>query len=220
MQNPRSISPRLAIRFFILVLLPFLIGAVVLPHQHMVKGDSLSTPAEPKRNFSYTLNYSFADTINESAHFEAIDSVFPFAEFISFYPMVRNSNPQACFEDQGSTITYPDGITIPLIFHWTINFNGQKNLTLNSASKVCTPVRFNEGFIYDYSATIPNEYLNRPNPSNSPDVIKFSPKTIAYTRYTLDYGILQGVALIPACFLLVWYPLSGIVKMVQKGILY
>ena len=54
--------------------------------------------------------------------------------------------------------------------------------------------------------------------SNVSGVATFVPQTTAYTSMTMDYGILQGLAMIPVAYLLVWYPLAGIKKKILDGI--
>ena len=38
------------------------------------------------------------------------------------------------------------------------------------------------------------------------------PNTDTYHVFAFDYGVLQGLSLIPAPYILVWYPLFGIIK--------
>lgn len=53
-----------------------------------------------------------------------------------------------CFEDRGSTISQEVED-----FSWVVNFNGEKNLTVNRSSRTCTLIQSNEMF------TTPNWYI-------------------------------------------------------------
>ena len=124
-------------RLFLLIILPFLLGFWLIPHQHIINGESLSSPSEPQSNFSHTLlQYSYGQNLSESAHFQQMGAIFPFAQYLNFYPLVQNLDPKVCFEDKGSTITYPNGIEVPVNFNWKINFNNAKNISLSTRSEI------------------------------------------------------------------------------------
>jgi hypothetical protein len=203
-----------ALRILLLLIIPFIIGYIILPHKHIAKGDNLDTPADFKRNFSYAVQYSFNHTQNEDMQIQQINAIFPFAEYLSIYPLVHNENPEVCFEDQGSTITYSNGIQIPAIFNWHIGLGGTKNITLATNSVQCKPVAFNEHFNYSWAAQIPTEYLDGQIKGTA-----LNPATKAYIQYTMDYGFLQGIVMIPAMFLLVWYPITEIIKKIRNGMI-
>lgn len=204
----------IAARILLLIVLPFILGYEILPHKHIAIGDSLDTPSDLKRNFSYDLQYSFNHTQTEDIQMQQINAIFPFAEYLSFYPLVHNENPQVCFEDQGSKISYSNGVQIPANFNWRIGFKGAENITLATNSVSCKAVAFNEHFNYSWAAQIPTEYLSGPLEGAT-----LNPATKAYIQYTMDYGFLQGITMIPAMFLLIWYPITEIIKKIQKGLL-
>ncbi len=204
----------MGVRILLLIFLPFLIGYAILPHRHIAIGDSLNTPSDIKRNFSYALQYSFNHTQKEDIQMQQINAIFPFAEYLSVYPLVHNENPNVCFEDQGSRISYSNGAQIPANFNWIIGFNGAKDITLPTNSIKCKQIAFNERFNYSWTAQIPTQYLEGPVEGAT-----LNPATKAYIQYTVDYGFLQGIVMIPAMFLLIWYPITEIVKKIQKGLL-
>lgn len=199
-----------ALRVAILVLLPFLAGAVVIPHTQPMTGQELRAPNESASGLD-AVTYAFVHGTT-NAQVARISSLFPLAEYMDFPPFVSQRNPTICFADNGSYVILPDNATTVPDFQWHVLFNNATTLGVGPYSLNCTPIVL--GKEYSYSWTL---QVNKVD-SNVSGVATFVPQTTAYTSMTMDYGILQGLAMIPVAYLLVWYPLAGIKKKILDGI--
>jgi len=217
----KSELPLYAARVLLLVLLPFIIGYWILPHSEIIKGDIQQTPVENVAKADDTILYSFNHDYDITTQ-NRIGSVFPFANFLDFPPFVAHRDLEICFADNGSFVTYPNGTKKNLDFSWKVNFNDRVNVTVEDESENCTRAAFDEKFNYIWKAYIPVDsvadctYQGRPCTYSE---ISFTPRTVAYPRWSVQYGLLQGLVLIPAIYLFIWYPIAGIVKKVRHGMM-
>jgi len=212
---------RYASRIFLLVLIPFLIGYWVVPHSETVKGDLVTNPVESVPGGSDTITYSFSHNYDIATE-NKIGSVFPFANYLDFPPFVSHTNLRICFQDNGSYLTYPNGTTFEPDFSWNVNFNKRINLSVDDESENCTGAAFDEKFNYDLKAYIPLSSVGNCTYQGIPctyDQISFTPRIVAYPKWDVQYGLLQGLVLIPAIYLFIWYPIAGIVKKVRHGMM-
>ena len=202
------------IRAVILILLPFCLGALVAPHTQTTIGDSIHAPIQSR----YTLTpdkfvYNFTHD-QESKLPSKINTIFPFADYLDFWPFIQNKQLQVCFSDNQSYLTDQNNQTIYPQFNWSVRLNNLDIVNVPSGSTECKNIEFDKRFSYRWGAEIG---LNISN--NETSDYLFTPKTNTYLQWTEDYGVIQGLALIPASYLFIWYPLIGIIKKVKKGIM-
>src|SRR4030095_5650726 len=195
-------------KFFVLVVVPFLLG-MALPHVQTVKNEHLGSPS---------LQSIDNDTLNSSA-FEAevnipenVNSVFPIAKYFSVWPLVSFNDPQLCFADNGSYVAYTNGPSIQATISWTVEVNGKK-VSVDDSTASCVPVQLNQKVAYRWEGQV-FFLINR---NESLGKVSVAPSTLTYHKFECDYGILQGIALIPAIYLFFWYPFFGIWKKIEKG---
>jgi hypothetical protein len=200
-----------AMRIAVLVLLPFLVGALLLPHSQPMTGQELRAPNETASGGLNSVTYAFVHDSGSAQVSQRISSIFPLAEYLDFPPFVSHANPEICFEDSGSYVILPDNSTTVPDYQWHVLFNNATTLGVGPYSLNCTPIALGKEYAYSWKLQV-----NRID-SNVSGVATFVPKTDAYTRMTMDYGMLQGLAMIPVAFLLVWYPAAGIKKKILDG---
>ena len=198
------------LRIILLVLLPFLAGAFFIPHTQSLVGQELSAPTQSASGLN-SVTYAFVHDNSNAPVSKRISSIFPLADYLDFPPFVSHTDSAICFKDNGSYVILPDNSTTVPVFQWHVLFNNATSLAVDSYSSNCTPIIV--GKQYEYSWTL---QVNRVN-SNVSGIATFVPQTNAYTTLTMDYGILQGLVLIPVAFLLIWYPAAGIRKKILEG---
>ncbi|MDD5172322.1 MAG: hypothetical protein PHF60_04785 [Candidatus ainarchaeum sp.] len=204
---------RYAARIFLLVLLPFVLGAFILPHTQAMEGQMLRSPSEEKSGEE--ISYSFTHSGNDLAVPQKVNAIFPLADYLDFPPLINHYQPEICFQDNDSFLILADGEKYDPEFQWIVNFNNRTAVVVAPDGVNCTPA----------SSDGPNEYrwyaqMALPlNDSRFKGNVTFVPQTVTYPQITMDYGLLQGLALIPVAFLFVWYPIAGIWKKVHRGIL-
>ncbi|VVC01188.1 Uncharacterised protein [uncultured archaeon] len=201
-------------RIFVLLVLPFLLGMYVFPHSQYVNGQLLSTPLGNK-NANEVLSYSFSPASHAVAIVQGIGSAFPLSNFLDFPPLVSHDRMQLCFQDNGSTITLPNGTQMTPQMQWQIYVNNNTPISLQPYEFACTDVASSEQVVYAWQARI-NTGLDTGAVNGT---ILFNPQTLTYPRQLMDFGLLQGIAMIPVFYLLVWYPVAGIWKKLHEGLL-
>ncbi|MFN7990785.1 MAG: hypothetical protein U0R44_01365 [Candidatus Micrarchaeia archaeon] len=194
------------LKVIVFVILPFLYG-FSLPHVQAVS-DNLASPSLIGNNSGLT----FKATEGQVSIPDGINSIFPLAKYFSFWPLVSVDDPYICFEDNGSYVTYTNGTKLPAAITWDVDFNG-RNVTIPQNSVNCTPIEFNQKFRYAWTGRLyfligRNETLKN---------VSVVPLTNTYHSFDYDYGVLQGLALIPALYLFFWYPMFGIWRKIEKG---
>ncbi len=202
-------------RILILILLPFLIGAVLLPHTAELKGSTLTRPSEIQTGYLQSQQYVFTHVYTADQSTPQVGSVFPLANYIHFYPAVSYGNMQLCFQDEGSYLTYSNGTTKTPAFQWSVEINNASRVVVFPNSIACTKAEASSSYSLSWKANIPYSALAQEDLSNT----SFTPEVVVYPTVTMDYGVLQGLVFIPAFYLFIFYPAAGIIKKIQKGLL-
>ncbi len=222
----------LASRLFLLILLPFLFGAFLLPHTQPVYVQSIETPAQsagagspsagnasggignafapsPSANnaSSYDFTYSGGGLVSP----DSLNAVFPLAHYINFPPFVMIDQLQVCFSQNGSQVIFKNGTRTAANLSWTVRLDDGTTLPIREGLAACTDARSGQMHADWSAAPVP------PFPGNLSDVAAFENTPDTYVRVIMDYGILQGLAMIPAFFLIVYYPAAGIWKKLHEG---
>ena len=203
---------KLAARFLLLLALPFLLGLYVFPHAQYVDGSLLSTPSE-NQSAAPSFSYNFSSGGHTVLLQQSVGSIFPLSDYLNFPPLVSHDRTQLCFRDNGSSIILPNGTQITPALDWEITINGQPALELPANSMACTDVPAGMKVSYAWSAEI-NTGIDS---SSVNGTIVFNPQTTTYPRMQMDYGLLQGLVMVPVFYLLIWYPLAGIWKKLREG---
>ncbi len=195
-----------AFKLRVLVLLPFAYG-FMLPHTQLVTSEGLNSPT-----LSSNGSLDFKSVQGEVGVPDSVNAIFPLAKYFSFWPLVSFNNAQMCFEDNGSYVSYVNGTRLPASIVWSVDLNGN-NVTVLPYSENCTAVPFGHNFTYQWLGQLyflidKNDSLNQ---------VQVIPVTNTYHRFQYDYGILQGLVLIPVVYLVFWYPLFGIMRKIEKG---
>jgi hypothetical protein len=201
-----------ALRFALLVLLPFMLGAYVLPHTQYLQGQGLSTPSNAQGGAPQDVTYAFVHNNADSFVANKINTLFPLAEYLDFPPFVNHGSPSICFADNGSYLILPDNSTTVPTYTWNVLFNNQTSISVLPFSTSCTPISLGKEYSYAWKLNIVN--IN----SNLTGTAAFAPQTSTFTRMAMDYGILQGLVLIPVFYLLVVYPVVGLKRKILEGI--
>lgn len=200
-----------AMRIFLLILLPFLLGAFVLPHTQAMDGQLLKSPNEAISGEE--ISYSFTHSGNDITVPQKVNAIFPLADYLNFPPLVNHYQPELCFEDNDSFLVLPDGSKFDPEFAWLVNFNNRTELVVAPDGVNCTPAASDGPNDYRWYA----QMVLPLNDSRFKGNLTFVPQTRTYPRIIMDYGLLQGLVLIPVAFLFVWYPAAGIWKKLHKG---
>jgi len=202
----------LAARFALLILLPFLLGAFVFPHSQHLDGSVISTP-DKNQNAADVISYSFSASGYDTLLNQGVGSIFPLSNYLDYPPFVSRERLMLCFQDNGSTILLPNGTEITPDLQWKIYVNNDPPILLNSGAFACTHIPTKGPAVYAWKASIntgiPTEQLN--------GTVIFNPATLTYPRLEINYGLLQGLVMIPVFYLLIWYPLAGIWKKLREG---
>jgi len=212
MYKPSKESVDFLLRAILLIFIPFILGALVFPHTQEMDGQALSSPRESSN--ADVIVYSFTHPSSDMLVPSKVNAVFPLADYLDFPPMVSHSGTQLCFQDNDSYLVLSDGTKYDPEFNWTVDIN---NMTLMVApdSINCTAIDFNKSNDYKW-------YVNMALPLKDPRFtgnLTFVPETTTYPMITMNYGLLQGLIMIPVCYLFIWYPAAGILKKIHKGLL-
>ena len=199
-------------RFALLVLLPFILGAYVLPHTQYLAGQELNTPSDAQGGAPQAVTYAFVHNGADAFVANKINALFPLAEYLDFPPFVNHGSPYICFADNGSSLILPDNSTTVPVYNWDVLFNNRTSLAVQPFSMNCTPIALGGQYSYEWKLNLIN--VN----SNMSGTAAFVPQTSTRTRMIMDYGILQGLALIPVFYLLVVYPIVGLKRKIIEGI--
>ena len=204
-----KIIERKELKIIILLVIPFVYG-LWLPHVETVKNEHAGSHGLESSNGNNSLD--FKSVRGEVSVPSDVNTVFPIAKYLSFWPLVSFRNPEICFEDNGSYVAYTNGTKLSANVDWTVDFNG-KNVTLEQNSSNCTAVNFGQKFNYTWTGKL--FFLIGKNESLGNVIVV--PDTKTYHKFDYDYGILQGLVLIPALYLFFWYPIVGIINKIENG---
>ncbi len=202
-----------AVRIFLLALLPFALGAFILPHTQAMEGQMLKSPTEAMSGDE--ISYSFSPSGNDIMVPQKVNAIFPLADYLNFPPLVNHYQPEICFQDNDSFLFLENGQKYDPEFRWIVSFNNKTSLVVEPDGVNCTPAVANGPNDYKWYAQMALPL----NDSRFKGNLTFVPQTMTYPRIIMDYGLLQGLILIPVMFLFVWYPAAGIWKKVHTGML-
>jgi hypothetical protein len=208
-----DLTHRHVLRSCILVLLPFIFGFWVLPHTTYANGQLLAAPNQNQTGSS-TVTYTFMQSSSSSPVPQSVNAIFPLANYLDFPPFVSHSDPLICFEDQGSYVIMPDGRNFTPAFDWDVQFGNSTMLDVPANSANCTRTVAGQDNSYRWYAKLDINLGDQNLTSN----LTFVPKTTTYPRFAMDYGLLQGLVMIPVCYLFIWYPAAGIWKKIHHGL--
>ena len=204
---------RIALRVFLLLLLPFFLGFYILPHGQAVLGQPVEPFSGNRSAPASALLFNFTHTQAAQAQFAQIESVFPLANYLDIYPLVAHQVTGICFQDVGSRIVLANGTAFYPDFYWNITRPSYPDVILQANSSSCTNATRAAPGEYSWSAQVPTNL----------SLEEFGDDSVFYadTRVQLQgefqYGLLQGLAIIPAAYLFIWYPLFGIWRKIREG---
>ncbi len=204
--------PNFILRAILLIFIPFILGAAIFPHMQEMDGQLLSSPQESSN--ADVIVYSFTHPSSDMMVPQKVNAIFPLADYLDFPPLISHSSTQLCFQDNDSYLVLSDGTKYDPEFTWTVDLNNM-TLTVAPDSINCTPIDFNKSNDYKW-------YVNMALPLKDPRFtgnLTFVPETMTYPMITMNYGLLQGLIMIPVCYLFIWYPAAGIWKKLHKGLL-
>ena len=212
MERLKNANVAHAYRIFLLVILPVLVGYFALPHTQTVDGMPLNAPSANPSAISNSMVYSF-QTSAEMVESQKITTLFPLAGYLDFPPFVTHNGPLLCFEDNGSYLSFSNGTNQTPDFEWNVTLNNESAVRVGPNSYNCTAAKAGQDNNYNWYARI-----NLPRGLNLSEVnVTFIPVTKTYPRIVMDYGLLQGLVLIPVAYLFIWYPAAGIIRKIKKG---
>ncbi|MFH1095664.1 MAG: hypothetical protein V1728_05600 [Candidatus Micrarchaeota archaeon] len=102
---------------------------------------------------------------------------------------------------------------MPANLSWSVRLDDGTTLPIREGLAACTEARSGQMHADWFAAPV------LPFPGNLSEVAAFENTPNTYVRVIMDYGILQGLAMIPAFFLVVYYPAAGIARKLKEGIL-
>jgi hypothetical protein len=206
---------KLFARLFVLVMVPFFLGAFVVPHTELLRGEPLSRPSTIPTSFLQIESYEFTHVYSVTQSPTAVNSIFPFSNYLRSYPAVSYGALQLCFQDNGSYLAYPNGTTVAPALSWNVALNNDSLLHVPYGEANCAEVSMNEAYSLTWDAAFPPGALGDANLSQ----VEFIPQVIVYPAMVMDYGILQGMVFIPAFYLFVFYPSAGIIRKIRDGMM-
>jgi hypothetical protein len=210
MQALRRFLGRKEVKVLILVLIPFIYG-YMLPHTQTLRSENLRSPTLTDTENGSVLDFqSVQGTVGLP---DGVNSIFPLGKYLSIWPLVSFNDPQLCFEDQGSYVQYTNGTRLPAEIEWDVALDNGSVVHVSQDSVNCSPIEFGRKFSYRWEGKL-FFLINRNESLGNVSVV---PDASTYHQFEYDYGVLQGLALIPALYLLVWYPLFGIIRKIEKG---
>jgi hypothetical protein len=203
-----------ALRIFLLVILQFLLGALIMQHSQYLEGKTLASPQNSQASPAQSMSYYFENSEKETK-LQPINAIFPLAAYLGFEPLVKQGGLELCFEDNGTYLALPNGTSARADIHWAVVLNNQTSVVVPQNTAVCLEANGKGQNTYQWTALI------------SPEIAKFwvdnnaslIPSTNAYPRAVIDYGLLQGIVMVPVFFLFVWYPAVGIWRKIKGGML-
>ncbi|MGV8085714.1 MAG: hypothetical protein ACP5N9_05680 [Candidatus Bilamarchaeum sp.] len=198
-------------RIVLLLLIPFFVGALLIHHQEKVTSQIIPTQQESATSANVDrLRYNFTQDDADNLP-SKIDTLFPLANYLDFWPFISHKDLKVCFMDNGSYLSNRGTVVKPN-FNWTVVLNNNDTINVPSNSFGCKEINFDQKFSYRWNAEIPINLTQ-----NNVDTFEFTPKTSTYMEWTVDYGTIQGLAFIPASYLFIWYPIIGIFRKVKNG---
>ena len=203
----------MAFRAFFLLVLPFFVGFLLLPHTQAVYGQPVEPFPGNKTSPAGGFSFNFTHTQETQSQFAQIESVFPLANYLNVYPLVSHRMTGICFQDVGSRIVLGNGTVLYPDFYWNIGRPSFPHVVVRANSTACTNVSMAAPGDYSWAAQIETD-LSREELGNSS---AFYTDTRVQLQGEYEYGLLQGLAMIPAAYLFVWYPLFGIWRKIKEG---
>ncbi len=201
-------------RALLLVIIPFSLGMWVLPHTQALDSQSLGAPAPGGSAGNSNLTF-FGFARHEDAVINGVNSVFPLANFVNFPPFVSHDRLQECFADTGSRFVWKNSSDPVPDVSWKVSLDSGASLRVDSNSVNCTDVDLSRPIRYNWVATLGGPFVQPYLDGN----LTLSQSIQAYPRIIMDYGLLQGLAMIPVFYLLIFYPAVGIWKKLNNGML-
>ena len=202
-----------ALRVFFLLLLPFFLGFYVLPHSQAATGQPVPSFSGNRSSLAGALSFNYTHTQEAQNQFAQIESVFPLANYLNFYPLVSHKVTSVCFQDAGSRIELANGTVIYPDFYWEVSKPSFPPVIVQANSTTCANTSGADLAQYTWSAQI---QTNLTEDELGPSSV-FHTDTRVQLQGEVDYGLLQGLAIVPAAYLFVWYPLFGIWRKIKEG---
>jgi hypothetical protein len=198
-KNPKV---SIAIRLVLLVLLPFVLGCFVFPHEYYAEGVAVGAAGQGMQT------YTFSSQSHEILMEKSMGSVFPLYKYIDYAPFVTRDMVEICAANV-SDLALPNGTLLKPEMEWSIG--GSEGIENRNGAVFC--------------ADVPAESQLQPqgqggaNATNmtSGSTIAVSLASNAHPRYEVEYGVLQGLVLVPVFYLLVFYPATEIWKKLHRG---
>lgn len=209
--EPRWLN--LVFRAFFLLILPFFLGFLILPHGQAVSGQPVEPFPGNKSAPAGDFSFNFTHAQEAQSQFAQIESVFPPANYLSVYPLVSHRMTGICFQDVGSRIVLENGTTLYPDFYWEIRKPMSPPVMVRANSTACTNASRASPGDYSWAAQISTNLTREELGNNS----VFYTDTRVRLQGEYEYGLLQGIAMIPAAYLFVWYPLFGIWRKIKEG---
>jgi len=212
MAGVKMAGMNVALRVFLLLILPFLMGFSVLSHRQSVEGQQIEPFAGGRNSTAgiFSLNFTHAQD-----SFAQIDSVFPLANYLDIPPLVSHKVTEVCFSDVGSRIMLANGTTLYPDFTWEVRRESMEMVIVHANATVCRGASSFSPGDYLWAAQIQTNMTQSELGANA----VFYPDTRVRLKGEVQYGLLQGLAMIPAAYLFIWYPLFGIWRKIKEGML-
>ena len=203
-----------AFRALLLVVLPFSLGMWMLPHTQALDSQSLGAPVPGGNAGASNLTFfGFAHRADASP--QRVNALFPLANYVDFPPFVSHDRLQECFADTGSRFVWKNSSTPAPEVVWKVSLETGVTLRVEPNSINCTDIDLSQPIQYKWVATLSEPYVQPYLDGN----LTFEQSISAYPRIIIDYGLLQGLSMIPVFYLLIFYPAVGIWKKLHKGML-
>ncbi len=201
-------------RALLLIVIPFFLGMWVLPHTQAIDSQSLGTPIQNSSGTDSSITF-FGFVHRDDVSPQRVNALFPLANYVDFPPFVSHDRLQECFADTGSRFVWKNSSDAVPDVVWKVTLDNGISLVVESNSINCTDVDLSRPVRYNWVATLNDPYAHSYLDGN----LTLSQSIDAYPRIIMDYGLLQGLAMIPVFYLLVFYPAVGIWKKLNKGMI-
>ena len=196
----KSKKSSIALRLALLVLLPFLLGCFVFPHEYYAEGMAISSP------ISGTREYVFSASSHQALMEKSMGSVFPLYKYVDYIPFVTRDVVEICAANESGLILQ-DGTRLEPEREWGL---GDSEGQGGDSGAFCADIPPSP-----HGAAAPEIPNASTNASGSSIILSSASK--AHPRFEVEYGVLQGLVMIPVFYLLIYYPATEIWKKLHHG---
>jgi len=192
----------IAVRLALLVAVPFVLGCFVFPHEYYADGAAIGDASQGMQAYLFS-----ADSHNLLME-KSMGSVFPLYKYFDYAPLVSRDMVEFCVGN-GSALALPGGARLAPEQEWSLGESeGQKN---RGGMATCADVpASSQAWLHPQGGAGGSSIA----PEGS---MVLNSASKVYPRYEVEYGVLQGLVMVPVFYLLIYYPATEIWRKLRHG---